>query len=132
MGGYIRHYGPGGGVYGPGTATSDSIPAYLSNGEYVVRASAVQQLGVPFMDTINKFAAGGLMSPKYNIPSSSLRSVNMVGYRNGGNVSTYNVGGLTMHFASGGDVDGRMLFEQFKNAMKEEQLRSGRNIMVGR
>ena len=31
----------GGYVSGPGTGTSDSIPAWLSNGEYVVKAAAV-------------------------------------------------------------------------------------------
>jgi hypothetical protein len=89
----------GGYISGPGTATSDSIPARLSNGEYVINASAVKSYGPKFMDSINtkKFAAGGLVgsmpamssapgfagggsvpmptisapsSPKYNIPSA--------------------------------------------------------------
>jgi TP901 family phage tail tape measure protein len=60
-GGYIKHYNPGGTVSGPGTGTSDSIPAYLSNGEYVIRASAVQQYGKDFFDRANaqKLATGG-------------------------------------------------------------------------
>ena len=127
MGGYIRHYEPGGAVFGPGTATSDSIPAYLSNGEYVVRAAAVDKVGVPFLDNINKMAMGGMA--RYNIPSS--KSYGMLGFNRGGSVNNYNVGGLTMHFANGGEVDGRMLFEQFKQAMKQDQLRSGRTIYVG-
>jgi TP901 family phage tail tape measure protein len=53
-GGYIR---------GPGSGTSDSIPARLSNGEYVIRAATVRQYGVGFFDSINrgaaKFAQGG-------------------------------------------------------------------------
>ena len=51
----------GGLINGPGTGTSDSIPAYLSNGEYVIRASAVQQYGKDFFDGLNaqKFAEGG-------------------------------------------------------------------------
>jgi hypothetical protein len=36
----------GGAVSGPGTGTSDSVPAMLSRGEYVVRAAVVQQPGV--------------------------------------------------------------------------------------
>ena len=58
----------GGSVIGKGTATSDSIPAMLSNGEYVVRASSVSKLGTGFLDYINqngnipKFAAGGAVS----------------------------------------------------------------------
>lgn len=53
----------GGHVRGAGTATSDSIPAWLSNGEYVIKAAAVGRYGVDFMDRINsmKFAAGGMV-----------------------------------------------------------------------
>lgn len=36
----------GGPIGGPGTSTSDSVPAMLSRGEYVVRAAVVQQPGV--------------------------------------------------------------------------------------
>ena len=51
----------GGHITGPGTGTSDSIPAYLSNGEYVIKASAVKQYGKGFFDNVNaqKFAGGG-------------------------------------------------------------------------
>jgi TP901 family phage tail tape measure protein len=51
----------GGAIYGPGTATSDSIPAYLSNGEYVVRAAAVAKYGTAMFDRLNAmhFAQGG-------------------------------------------------------------------------
>jgi TP901 family phage tail tape measure protein len=57
----------GGYVTGPGTGTSDSILSYLSNGEYVVRADAVNAVGVDFLDAINRgrmapgFANGGLV-----------------------------------------------------------------------
>jgi hypothetical protein len=55
----------GGYISGPGTATSDSIPARLSNGEYVVRAKAVNHYGSGMMDAINerRFAEGGLVGP---------------------------------------------------------------------
>lgn len=51
----------GGPVYGPGTSTSDSILARLSNGEFVMRAAAVKKYGTGFMHAINqnKFASGG-------------------------------------------------------------------------
>jgi hypothetical protein len=61
----------GGHIHGPGTATSDSIPARLSDGEFVVRTRAVQQPGVlPFLHYLNRnmrfpearrFAEGGLV-----------------------------------------------------------------------
>lgn len=44
----------GGPVFGPGSSTSDSIPAMLSNGEYVVRAKAVRTYGLDFMNSINQ------------------------------------------------------------------------------
>jgi hypothetical protein len=72
--GGIKKFAAGGYVTGPGTSTSDSIPARLSAGEYVVRAAAVQRVGVAFLDAINglrtppawdgqrlAFAAGGLV-----------------------------------------------------------------------
>lgn len=57
----------GGEVRGPGTATSDSIFARLSNGEFVMKAAAVKRWGVGFMERLNSgllpaFASGGLVS----------------------------------------------------------------------
>ena len=51
----------GGYISGPGTATSDSIPALLSNGEYVIKAAAVSQYGRGFFESLNarRFASGG-------------------------------------------------------------------------
>jgi hypothetical protein len=68
-GGLAKNFAPGGGVYGPGTGTSDSIPAMLSNGEYVIRAQSVQAIGVPMLDKINKLAGGGMVS--YDVPRYS-------------------------------------------------------------
>lgn len=51
----------GGFISGPGTGTSDSIPARLSNGEYVIRAAAVKSVGRGFLDSVNAqgYARGG-------------------------------------------------------------------------
>lgn len=46
-------YADGGFVSGPGSGTSDSIPARLSNGEFVMRANAVKSYGVDFMNALN-------------------------------------------------------------------------------
>ena len=43
----------GGFVAGDGTATSDSIPAMLSNGEYVINARAVDLIGRDTLDNLN-------------------------------------------------------------------------------
>ena len=51
----------GGPVWGPGTATSDSIPAWLSNGEFVIRTKAVEKYGLGFMHDLNamRLSVGG-------------------------------------------------------------------------
>ncbi|NUO35441.1 MAG: phage tail tape measure protein [Dermatophilaceae bacterium] len=60
----------GGYVSGPGTSTSDSIPAYLSDGEYVVKAAAVAKYGRSFFDAANsmRFASGGYVAR--SVPAS--------------------------------------------------------------
>jgi hypothetical protein len=61
-------FAAGGIVNGPGTGTSDSIMARLSDGEFVMRAAAVRTWGPDFMAALNAmrnpfagFAAGGLV-----------------------------------------------------------------------
>lgn len=49
----ISVFSEGGIVRGPGTSTSDSIPAMLSNNEYVIKASVVEKFGKSFFDRIN-------------------------------------------------------------------------------
>ena len=48
---------PGGEVSGPGTATSDDIPAWLSDGEHVQNATSVELAG---LDTLEKINNAGL------------------------------------------------------------------------
>jgi hypothetical protein len=56
-------------VRGPGTSTSDSIPALLSDGEFVVNARSTQ-IFRPLLSAINatagmpQFAVGGLVNGK--------------------------------------------------------------------
>lgn len=60
----MRAFASGGYVSGAGTGKSDSIPAMLSNGEYVINADAVRRVGVSALNRINQgtsvgFADGG-------------------------------------------------------------------------
>jgi lambda family phage tail tape measure protein len=55
---FAAGFARGGYVSGPGTSTSDSIPARLSAGEYVVRAAAVRRVGVGLLESINGMARG--------------------------------------------------------------------------
>lgn len=62
----------GGFITGPGTKTSDDIPIWASDGEFMQQAAAVDYYGVPFMQAINErkipkgllpgFATGGLVT----------------------------------------------------------------------
>ncbi len=58
-----RLFAAGGGyIKGPGSGTSDSIPAMLSNGEYVIRSAAVDRIGIATLNRLNRvghFADGG-------------------------------------------------------------------------
>lgn len=56
----------GGYVSGPGTGTSDSIPTWLSNGEFVMTAAAVKKFGTGFFDRINSLARGPSRISKSN------------------------------------------------------------------
>lgn len=56
--GLFKGFAAGGFVSGPGTSTSDSIPARLSAGEFVVNARAVSRVGVAFLDALNGISSG--------------------------------------------------------------------------
>lgn len=55
---HILGFAGGGAVSGAGTGTSDSIPARLSNGEYVIKASSAKALGTNFLDRLNSVGDG--------------------------------------------------------------------------
>lgn len=86
------HHATGGRIYGPGTSTSDSIPAMLSNGEMVLRAAAVKKIdavyGRSFLNTLN--AVGSVekaMQPSAFALNARRKSQ---AYATGGRVSTAN------------------------------------------
>lgn len=59
-----QKFSTGGYVSGKGGPTSDSIPAWLSNGEFVMNASAVRKLGIANLNAMNqgqtpRFSTGG-------------------------------------------------------------------------
>lgn len=75
----VQSNAAGGPIFGPGTGTSDSILSWLSNGEYVLRAAAVQKYGLPFLHRLNtmklpRYAQGGpvaLNMPALSAPAMS-------------------------------------------------------------
>ena len=59
-GGMVQQFSNGGAVWGAGTSTSDSIPALLSNGEFVVNAAATRRHRA-LLEAVNqnRYASGG-------------------------------------------------------------------------
>jgi hypothetical protein len=92
-GGQVVAAAGGGYIRGPGSGTSDSINARLSNGEFVQRAKAVKHYGVDFMRAINSlrlpklpgFSMGGLVGELMPpLPVPGFASGGLVGAPAGG------------------------------------------------
>lgn len=100
-------FAKGGSVWGKGSGTSDSILAWLSNGEYVINAAAARAFR-PLLDMINYGGSGLKSKLKNGLPA----------FANGGLVSmpriqmpAINMGGAGFDWSSmsqvHGNVDGR-------------------------
>ena len=88
----------GGFIRGAGTSTSDSIPAMLSNGEYVISADSVRKYGTNFMNAVNdgtftqiplgvpKFADGGFVGD--TVSEETARGMSSFAGQIANNVST--------------------------------------------
>ena len=150
----VKGMAQGGLIKGPGTGTSDSIaamvmppapgfagggmPIRISDGEYIIKAAAVQKYGVDFFDQLNaqKFAGGGMLSmpkyamggmPTYNIPNNSLTVANKPfnGYANGGS-AVYN-NNFTINPAPGMDTKmfAKYAVEEMKKSNSKNFIESG-------
>lgn len=100
-----QKFATGGYISGPGTGTSDSIPAYLSNGEYVINAAAVRKLGKRHLDMLNR-----------GIPIPRFADGGMVGTVASLDTSPRNLGSLDISI--GGDT-----FQVFADSTQADQLR---------
>ena len=118
MGGAVRKYGDGsmGGVWGSGTYNSDSIPAMLSNGEYVLNAAATQKFGIPLLDQMNG---------SYNIPSSTKSmGTNIINSPSSNNVYDINI------VLNGTNVTAEDVIIQMKREMTLVNAKEGINRRV--
>jgi len=97
VGGGLLGFADGGLVYGPGSGTSDSIPAWLSRGEIVIREAVASQPGMAqFLLEVNR----------HGWPALELAR-SRYGFADGGLVET--LGGLDFGGGRGGDgANGRM------------------------
>lgn len=78
----------GGHIHGKGTSTSDSIPAWLSDGEFVIKAKSVAKYGAGLLHAIN---SGRFRMPKFNtggLVSSMISPGPRLAYADGGEVSS--------------------------------------------
>jgi hypothetical protein len=111
----------GGGVWGAGSSTSDSIPAWLSHGEWVIKAAAVKKYGHGLFAMLNSM----------RFPATAVRDL-LRGFSGGGQVDfSPMLGALRGHdrsipsFASGGPT--RMINlsiggEQFAGLIAPEEV----------
>jgi phage-related protein len=128
--GFATGGSPNGHIRGPGTTTSDSILARLSNNEFVMRAKAVAKYGVGFMNAINSgqfqlpnnFAFGGFIAPS---------PVRRVAFADGGQVKTG--GGLQpLNLTIGQDTfEGILMPEEVGNKLTKYAV-SRQNRSAGR
>lgn len=103
-------FASGGYISGAGGPTEDAIPAWLSNGEYVVRASAVRAVGIDFLNSINGANAPGLR------PRRRAR-----GYADGGLVAP-GTGGDSSHSLNVGLEDGLVVRHLESSAGQKAQI----------
>lgn len=123
--GGVVYAATGGRISGAGTSRSDSIPAMLSNGEYVVNAAAVEKIGLPFLDMVNrgkypKFAGGGVVSgavvSKSTVPKFDSSSGNAAGS------NTVNLTINAMDSSSFGDFLDNGGMDKIKQAIYNDNL----------
>lgn len=123
-------FAEGGYVSGAGTGTSDSIPARLSNGEYVIKASAVKNLGVDFLDRLNNSSSsfkGSGRLPKFKYAEGGYVEAPATTATQGGNVAPVSSVGtpivMNMQFQSLDPQTNMRLWEQQYPMIREKLMR---------
>ncbi len=127
----------GGLITGPGTGTSDSIPAMLSNGEFVINANSAKNIGYENLHSLNNFAMGGLVGnaslPRYNVGGLLGKSQRIM-MSSGGAASNVTIGDINVYAAPG--MDERALAkaaaQEVFAVMSDRQLQMGQPKLLGR
>ncbi|WP_227539710.1 hypothetical protein [Acinetobacter sp. MB5] len=143
-------FADGGHVRGAGTETSDSIPAWLSNNEYVFKASTVKSLGVGTLDYINQTgklpvfrADGGLVGFDASTSQSKIASAltESSSTNQGANITINNTSGAQVNAQQNSDgsisidVVDQMIkrsWQQLGNANSRESKSLARNTTARR
>lgn len=116
----MLRFADGGFVSGGGTSTSDSIPARLSNGEFVMSAKAVRNWGRSFFENLN----AGFPSPLAMAGGGMVSSF-------GGSSSVFNnqrtsTNNFHINVQGGGNPQqtGKQIAREAMNAMRREEMRN--------
>lgn len=102
----ILEFSTGGAVPGQtGGPTSDTVPAYLSRGEYVVRAAAVKALGMGTLEAINN---ADRQTPRFMAPTLTMPTMDREPALVGAGAPVINIGEIKAD--SGIDVQAEVLW----------------------
>ena len=62
-------------IVGPGTGTSDSIPAKIPKGSYILPADSTKQIGQPTLDALGKPVPVKVSNGEYQMPPEQVHAV---------------------------------------------------------
>lgn len=112
-------YAQGGMVRGPGTSRSDSIPAMLSDGEFVMNAQATRRIGSNNLSAMNEGRMPMMQS------GGPVRSSSNGGF--GMNVKIYNQSSSEVSVEEGQDASGTPELRAYVKDATRENLQRGRH-----
>ncbi|MGR2671856.1 transglycosylase SLT domain-containing protein [Acinetobacter soli] len=131
----VAGFATGGHITGPGTGTSDDIPIWASNGEFMLKAAAVQKIGLDNLNYMNQtgklpnmYADGGLIAPEKYLSTKDIPESRSPSGRSSSNGSTGDTYHLTASFIDTKDAD-RWLKKRGKalaNGLKEYNRNFGK------
>lgn len=100
-------FATGGAVSGPGGPRSDSIPAWLSNGEYVINAKSAGMLGLSLLNKLNSLGKG--FNPKSRLGLPAFADGGAVAGGSGVSVNVINNSSQPVNARASTRFDGRQL-----------------------
>lgn len=131
----VAGFATGGHITGPGSGTSDDIPIWASNGEFMLKAAAVQKIGLENLNYMNQtgklpnmYADGGLIAPEKYLSTKDIPESRSPSGRSSSNGSTGDTYHLTASFIDTKDAD-RWLKKRGKalaNGLKEYNRNFGK------
>ena len=116
---YPLRFSTGGHVRGPGGPTGDMIPAWLSDNEYVLKASTVKKIGVSTLNALNDGAftiAPGAIKNQADVQAMKMDKT---------------ISRMARGYASGGVVKGDPIWNRFKRAHDFAMRWDGRPYVWG-